>query len=251
MTDHRFHGCPLAILLGCLILSACGTSDDSGPSGNEATTLEASFFQQQWEGGGSTLLIEAVDGEFVWRNRAEMGPGDHEILFEYQAIMTCSLDTGCIVRRYHDRISLDAQAGHAYTLRAEREEGVLHSWIEEAKSGDIIASRLTKEASLEHVGYPDVAWQGLCDDAERGDGKARRAIGLHYWRGWWPTERDLVRAYQWLSLAAWANDGDAPGLRDKLADEMTGDQIVEAERLVARWKPGQCELNAGATTWSD
>ena len=102
----------------------------------------------------------------------------------------------------------------------------------------------TAEARVESEGYPNEAWQELCSDAERGDAKARRAIGLHYWRGWWPAERDLVRAYLWLSLATQANDIAAANFRDLLGDAMTGHEIVEAERRLRRWTPGRCALGA-------
>ncbi len=102
----------------------------------------------------------------------------------------------------------------------------------------------TRKVVVEHEGYPNQAWQGLCNDADMGDAKARRAIGLHYWRGWWPAERDVILAYQWLSLAAQANDSAAPTFREKLATEMTRDQIDEAVRRVGRWKPGICVSEA-------
>ena len=54
----------------------------------------------------------------------------------------------------------------------------------------------------------------------------------------------MILAYQWLTLAAQANDSAAPALRDKLAAEMTGDQIGEAQSRLADWRPGSCVTEA-------
>ncbi len=198
----------------------------------------------RWEDGGATLLITAVDGRFAWQNRMALSAGRHEVLFEYEVTTACTKAKGCAVRRYHDRIEFDAKDEHVYRLRAEREDGAVRSSIEDTESGETVAGSVTAEARVEYEGYPNEAWQGLCNDAERGDAKARRAIGLHYWRGWWPTERDVVRAYLWLSLATFANHSAAANFLDRLADEMNGEEIVEAERRVRRWKPGHCAIGA-------
>jgi hypothetical protein len=243
MIDRRLQPRPLAALLWGLALSACGTAEGPAPE-EETVTLEADFFQERWQNGGATLLIKAVDGRFAWQNRMMLSAGRHEVLFEYEVTTACAKAKGCAVRRYHDRIAFDAEAERTYRLHAEREDGAVRSSIEDRESGKTVAGSLTAEARLEYEGYPNEAWQGLCSDAERGDAKARRAIGLHYWRGWWPTERDVVRAYLWLSLAIHANDSAAATFRDRLADEMNGEEIVEAERWVRRWKPGHCAVGA-------
>ena len=52
----------------------------------------------------------------------------------------------------------------------------------------------------------------------------------------------------WYSLAA-SNGHPAGGHhRDWLADQLTPEQIAEAERLVEEWEPGECELEGSATT---
>ncbi len=67
----------------------------------------------------------------------------------------------------------------------------------------------------------------------KGLGKAWREAGL--------VKLDRVRAYMWHSLAA-GNDDDAwPSfIRDYLSNQMTPEQIAEAKRLAAEWKPGDC-----------
>ncbi|MDH3916842.1 MAG: hypothetical protein OEU25_01560 [Rhodospirillales bacterium] len=243
MIDRRFQPWPFAVLASGLALSACGTAEGPAP-GEETVVLEADFFQQRWEDGGATLLIKAVDGRVAWRSRMALPAGRHEVLFEYEVTAACTAEKGCAVRRYHDRIEFSAKDERMYRLSAEYDDGAVHSSIEDSESGETVAGSVTAEARVEYEGYPNEAWQGLCNDAERGDAKARRAIGLHYWRGWWPTERDVVRAYLWLSLAMHANDSAAAHFRDRLGDEMNGHEIVEAERRVRRWKPGHCAVGA-------
>ena len=235
----------LCVFLWVLPLAACATGGSPQSPSSGTAMLKAAVFQDHWAGGGGTLLIRSLDGEIVWRNQMEVSPGAHEVFFEYESTTACSRDSGCAVRRYHDRIAFEAEADRSYSLRAGiAEDGVLRAEIDDLDEGETVASIETRDAVVEHEGYPNEAWQGLCDDADRGDATARRAIGLHYWRGWWPAERDVVLAYQWLSLAAQANDSAAPAFRDTLAGEMTGGQIDEAERRVARWKPGSCVTEA-------
>ena len=235
----------LCVFLGVLLAAGCGTSGSPDSPASGTAMLKAAVFQDHWAGGGGTLLIRSLDGEIVWRNQAQVGPGAHEVLFEFEATTACARDTGCAVRRYHERITFDAEADRSYALRAGiGEDGALRAEIDDLTDGETVASIETRQAVVEHEGYPDEAWQGLCEDADMGDATARRAIGLYYWRGWWPAERDVVLAYQWLSLAAQANDSDAPAFRETLAGEMTMEQIDEAERRVARWETGICVTEA-------
>lgn len=235
----------LAALIGGFVLAGCGSAPDRDQMAEGApAVLEAEFFQERWEAGGGTLLIRALDGAFIWDNRAALEPGNHEILFEYEVTMTCARATGCAVWRTHDRIGFEAEAGESYRLRAERQDDAVRAWVERAGDGAVVASRRANQLTVEHEGYPNEAWRGLCTDAERGDAKARRAIGLHYWRGWWPARRDVVLAYQWLSLASQANDSAAPAFREMLTAEMTGAQIAEGKRRVERWRPGACVTEA-------
>ena len=250
MIRRRLHLWPLAALAWGLALSACGTAEGPAPD-EETVLLEADFFQERWQDGGATLLIKSVDGRFVWQNSVMLTAGRHVAFFQYEVTTACAAEKGCGVRRYHDRIEFDATAERTYRLRAAREDDAVRSWIEDMDSGKTVASSATAEVRVAYEGYPNDAWQGLCKDAERGDAKARRAIGLHYWRGWWPTERNVVLAYLWLSLAMHANDSAAATFRDRLGDEMNGAEIVEAERRIRRWKPGRCAVGADRAAPSD
>ncbi len=243
MPDRRSQRWKLTTLALGLALCACSTAE--GPAPDEKTVLlEAEFFQERWSDGGATLLIKSVDGQFAWQNRMMLSAGRHLVFFQYDVTTACAAEKGCAVRRYHDRIEFDAVAERTYRLQARREDGAVRSWIEDSESGRTLVGSVTAEVRVEYEGYPNEAWNGLCKDAERGDAKARRAIGLHYWRGWWPAERNVVLAYLWLSLATRANDSAAANFRDQLGNEMNGAEIVEAERRLRRWKPGRCAVGA-------
>ena len=94
----------------------------------------------------------------------------------------------------------------------------------------------------------------LCLAADQGHAPAQEELGdLHVkglgqaWREAGLVELDHVRAYMWYSLAA-ANGEPPVGLtRDDFADHMTPEQIAEAERLAAEWKPGDCGAEGSPT----
>jgi uncharacterized protein len=81
--------------------------------------------------------------------------------------------------------------------------------------------------------------------AEQGLAVAQFALGAIYARGQGVPE-DLVRAHMWLSLSA-AHAAqirgaqklarDAQELRDNVAQNMTPEQLMEAEQLTQGWKP--------------
>jgi hypothetical protein len=65
--------------------------------------------------------------------------------------------------------------------------------------------------------------------ADQGDADAQRALGGMYEMGQGVTQ-DNVQAYMWYSIVGVED-------RDRLEKEMTTEQIAEADRLVAAWKP--------------
>jgi hypothetical protein len=73
--------------------------------------------------------------------------------------------------------------------------------------------------------------------ADQGDKGAQHylAVLYEYGRG---VQKDLVQAYKWYSLAAVDSRDPIPGRnRDSLAQQMTGEQLAEAQQLIAAWKP--------------
>ena len=73
--------------------------------------------------------------------------------------------------------------------------------------------------------------------AERGNAVAQQNLGVMYLRGQ-GVPKDTVFAYMWLNIAGQTLD-DARKLRDTAAEEMTPDQVAEAQKLSREWKPKQ------------
>ena len=69
----------LWVILGVLMLAGCGTSGSPDSPASGTAMLKAAVFQEHWAGGGGTLMIRSIDGEMVWRNQMEIGPGAHEV----------------------------------------------------------------------------------------------------------------------------------------------------------------------------
>jgi uncharacterized protein len=83
-------------------------------------------------------------------------------------------------------------------------------------------------------------WHRLA--ADQGHAAAQISVGTMYSQGK-SVEQDLVQAYMWLSLAADKSGASAEDkqsatmARDKIAAQMTAEQVAEAGRLAAVWKP--------------
>ena len=72
--------------------------------------------------------------------------------------------------------------------------------------------------------------------AEQGYATAESVLGSMYYEGRWGAPQDYVLARVWLTLAAEQGSEKAADLRDFLEEEMTLDQLAEAQRLVREWK---------------
>ena len=84
----------------------------------------------------------------------------------------------------------------------------------------------------------EVAFTSYRVAAEKGDALAQRLLGRMYSRGH-GVPSDLVEAHKWFDLAAVQGDEEARFLRDTIAQAMTQDQIVQAQRIASEWKPKQ------------
>ncbi len=87
-------------------------------------------------------------------------------------------------------------------------------------------------------GRAEAAWTSLCRAADQGHPQARILVAASFRDGREPVERDLVQASMWYGLAAHPG---AETQRRKIEQQMSGEQIAEAARLSAAWRPGQCD----------
>jgi TPR repeat protein len=79
-----------------------------------------------------------------------------------------------------------------------------------------------------------VKWYRLA--AEQNDSEGQIFLGSAY-RSGNGVPQDYVLAHMWFNLAAANGKPDSAIRRDLLADQMTKDQIAEAQRLAREWKP--------------
>jgi hypothetical protein len=88
--------------------------------------------------------------------------------------------------------------------------------------------------------FPFDPLEDLRNCAEQGDVDAQFALGIKYDLGetvgvTTGVPEDKVLAYMWYNLAAAQGDENAPGLKDTLEQQMTRDQIAEAQRMSTEW----------------
>ena len=72
--------------------------------------------------------------------------------------------------------------------------------------------------------------------ANGGDAKAQMRLGRLYESGL-GVPQNFVEAHRWYNLAAAGGIGDAAKARDALAGRMSAEQIAEAQKLAAEWRP--------------
>jgi hypothetical protein len=72
--------------------------------------------------------------------------------------------------------------------------------------------------------------------ADQGDADAQFNLGIMYRKGQGVTQ-NYVQAHMWFNFAAARGDKNARESRDRLAEQMTPEQIAEAQRLAREWKP--------------
>ena len=75
------------------------------------------------------------------------------------------------------------------------------------------------------------AFRLLRSAATKGHAVAQHNLGLMYYYGEGVEQTDLVQAHAWLSMAAESRPQPAAQIRDRIALEMTADQLADADVL--------------------
>jgi TPR repeat protein len=114
----------------------------------------------------------------------------------------------------------------------------LDEWRALAEAGDAIAQAAL--AGLHRYGQgvaedPARAAQWYRRAARQGEAGAQLNLGEMYASGL-GLARDLVQAHFWLSLAAMQGRTWAARRRDRIAAEMSAEELAEAENLARHWK---------------
>jgi hypothetical protein len=145
----------------------------------------------------------------------------------------------------------DARAQSLLGLLYYRGQGVAQDYAEAAKWFRLAADQGDADAAF-YLGVMFSQGQGLPLDydeaakwfrlaADRGDAQAQYNLGVYYAKQ--AGKPDNVSAYMWFNLAAAhfaASDprrGTAISSRDLVAEQMTHDQIAEAQRRAREWRP--------------
>jgi TPR repeat protein len=88
------------------------------------------------------------------------------------------------------------------------------------------------------------AHESLCQSADKGNPDARYRLGLLFEFGHEGFKKDFSKAYLWYALAGESGKyrGGKNALRMK-KEHLSSESFLQAEDMVRRWKPGQCELD--------
>ncbi len=70
--------------------------------------------------------------------------------------------------------------------------------------------------------------------AEQGYASAQYSLGLIYGIGKGVLQ-DYIRAHMWLNVCAMNGDERCIKIRDEIANEMTSNQIAEAQTMAKKW----------------
>jgi TPR repeat protein len=72
-------------------------------------------------------------------------------------------------------------------------------------------------------------------DAARGDANAYFDLGIAFSTGTGGVDVDLIQAHKWFNLAALGGNKEGQQCRADLSDEMSRDEIAEAQRQARAW----------------
>lgn len=108
-----------------------------------------------------------------------------------------------------------------------------------ADQGDFDAQSMLGRLYFEGEGVPQnyneaLKWNRLA--ADRGDRDAQARLASSYYEGK-GVHQNYVSAHKWWNLAASRGNREAAKNRDKVAQQMTPEQIAEAQELATEWVP--------------
>ncbi len=152
--------------------------------------------------------------------------------------------------RWYSRAAEASGAAARYNLGEKYNQGVPGRSVDDARSWIAALSRLGEASSPLAVGSDyHFGAQGLPKDAERAYHWFGRAAEQGHAMAWYRlaqlhlegrgAPRDPVRAYMWFSLCAARGLGDAQWRVRDLAARMSAEELAEAQRLAAEWKPAE------------
>jgi len=119
----------------------------------------------------------------------------------------------------------------------------IKEWRQLAEQGDAVAQAFLGNMYDQGVGVPEddaeaVKWYRK--GAEQGGARAQFGLGIMYADGAGVPE-DFVIAYMWLNLAAAQGIEAAKNFKGIISEDMTKEQIAEAQKLSREWMANRQE----------
>ena len=112
---------------------------------------------------------------------------------------------------------------------------------------ETVANRGDRWAQLQlyysRGGIEGLVW--LCRAADQAHPQARYRLGVLYEKGSAILPNDYVKAYQWYMLGSAVGDYWSKKAAKRIRNNLTPEQLIDGERLISDWHPGQCEREIG------
>jgi uncharacterized protein len=145
-----------------------------------------------------------------------------------------------LIRPLAERGDRSAQTflGHLFWVVIPPDYAAAASWYSKAAElGDAFAQ--------DRLGYQYANGLGVTQDyataaswyrkaADQGRADAQTSLGFQYANGL-GVPKDYVTAHMWFNLASASGNRDAANDRDKIAAQMTPEQVAEAQKLAREW----------------
>jgi localization factor PodJL len=188
--------------------------------------------------GPLSLRLAAANGdssaEFEVGSRFAGGEGVPQDFKEAAKWYQRSADQGFAQAQY--RLGTLYERG----LGLKPDRGQAAAWYERAaRQGNVNAMHNLAVLSADQVDQsPDyiTAAQWFEEAAKRGLPDSEFNLGVLYENGL-GVKRDMTQAFVWISLAASQGDADASRRRDILRGKLTAQEIAEAGKMIAAWRP--------------
>lgn len=214
-------------------------------------------------GGSRAPGVTAIDGRPVAMqlvgSETKITPGSHTIEYSYSIYRgSFAIPSHAYVNR---TLTFTAEAGHRYRLYTDCAglgSSACWSWIEDRSTETVVAGTLPKWADSDLVMRSDKAEiernrRALFDSQLKSvcaGSLSESDIALYFLAGIPPiNETDLVSAYAWYSLAASSGDIEAGTVRNRIARDLSEDQIAQAREAAEALRLTVCpqEMNEELT----
>jgi hypothetical protein len=123
-------------------------------------------------------------------------------------------------------------------------KGIAYLFVPRYESFHVAGNKRTdqplSECLGEHPEHPLADMEPYCPLADGGIAEYQREVGDFFYDQTIVSRGNFIRAYVWYGLAAKGNDEVAAGRLVILSQMLTPDEIKEARKKLADWKPGQC-----------